>query len=133
MPNLDEIVTLLRELEAFSGGTDADLRALAASFMERRMATGEWIVREGERGGEMFLLLAGKCVVLSGDREVGGVVVGQVFGEIASLTGGVRMASVRASTDVTLLAMGQAEFQRVLHSSPRLSESVCLSLAKYMA
>ncbi len=133
MPHLDQIVALLREVEAFSGGTESDLRVMASGFSERAIEPEEWIVREGERGGEIFLLLDGRCEVLAGDRVVGEVLAGQVFGEIASLTGGVRMASVRASEAVTVLAMSQAEFQRVLHSSPKLSESVCLSLAKYMA
>lgn len=133
-----EIVSLLRKSEAFATAWEADLRALGERFAAREIAADEWIVRQDDRGEEMFVIVRGACDVIArkgkgGDeRVVASLGEGAVFGEIAALTGGKRLASVRATSDGELLVIGHDALQQVLHRSPKLTESICLSLARYM-
>ena len=70
-------------------------------------APGQYIIREGERGDRMFMILNGAVFVVrgSGDDEVvlDELHEGEVFGEMALMSGAPRTASVRAATSLLLL------------------------------
>jgi serine/threonine-protein kinase len=70
---------------------------------------GTVIVREGEMGGEAYIILEGRCAAVRNDedgevllREMG---PGEVFGEMAVLSNKARSASVKALTDVVLMVV----------------------------
>ncbi len=130
--SLERIVELLGRTEAFARGSDEELRALAEGFEERDVSSGDCIVREKEPGDGMFLIVEGEFRALADGKEVGTLGSGNVFGEIAALTGGARMASIEAVTDGQILFISQDLFQKALRKSPGFMEAVCLSLAKYL-
>ena len=66
----------------------------------RKVKAGKDIVTQGEDGDELFLLLNGVVTVLVDDEAVAELGPGAVLGERAVLEGGVRTASLQASTDV---------------------------------
>ncbi len=89
-----ERTVMIRTLKALNGR--AGLEAIAAQSTREAVLPGEAIVRAGEVGNDLFLLLDGHVSVI---RE--GVVVenfghGQIFGEIGMLDGSPRSASVVA-------------------------------------
>ena len=135
----EEIIALLRESDVFAGVPEVDLRALAAGFAARRFAPGELAVTEGERGRELFLVTEGDFRVFSGvesggeeaGKELGTLSRGEIFGEIAALTGGRRYASVQAVTNAEAMVNAEENFHHVLRQSRALSEAICRSLEKY--
>jgi len=64
----------------------------------RSIAEGETLVRQGEPGSEVFLILDGMFVVEIDDEEVAEIGPGAVVGERASLRDGTRTATLRART-----------------------------------
>ena len=127
---------MLSATEAFSGTPEGHLTALADCFVEKPVQEGEIIVEEDSIGQEVYLVLNGLFRVLTvgeGDEqnELRLLQKGDVFGEIAAVTGGRRMATVCAASEGTLLKLSQEDFQRVLQSSPEMVESICNSLARY--
>jgi hypothetical protein len=64
----------------------------------RRLGPGEILVRQGERGEDVFLLLDGVLAVDVDDEAVAEVGPGAILGERAILEGGVRTATLRAVT-----------------------------------
>jgi hypothetical protein len=64
----------------------------------RRLAAGEMLTRQGDPGTELFLLLDGVVVVEVDGRMLAELGPGSVVGERAVLEGGVRTASLRATT-----------------------------------
>ncbi|MCU0663907.1 MAG: cyclic nucleotide-binding domain-containing protein [Myxococcota bacterium] len=97
-----------------------ELRRAVEDFLQRpwqlrrrRFQAGEDIVREGEEGGESFVVAEGRCEVWKG--RVGKAVriaelgPGDVFGETAALTGHARTATVRAATKVEVLVINRNE------------------------
>jgi hypothetical protein len=64
----------------------------------RTIAEGESLVRQGEAGTDVFLILDGIFVVEVDDREVAEIGPGAVVGERASLVNGTRTATLRART-----------------------------------
>jgi len=82
-------------------------RELSASVMRsgaklerRNLDAGEQLVKQGEPGGELFLILDGLVDVEVDGEEVAELGPGALLGEMALLEGGTRTASVYATTPV---------------------------------
>jgi small-conductance mechanosensitive channel/CRP-like cAMP-binding protein len=73
------------------------LSAMAARSRIRRYAPGEPVVRVGEPSSSMHLVASGRAVVVQDRREIARLGPGDVFGEMAFLTGGRRTATVAAA------------------------------------
>ncbi|SDR66012.1 cyclic nucleotide-binding domain-containing protein [Opitutus sp. GAS368] len=106
---------LFRELAA------ADLAALAAAVKPEEHKRGSYVVREGEPGARLYLVLSGRLEVrrdyAPGKSEpVAGMGEGDAFGEIALLQGGVRTRSVRALGKSILLGLDKTDFERLVLS-----------------
>jgi CRP-like cAMP-binding protein len=89
-------------------------------------AAGESIVRQGEAGGSLFVMVRGESVVtLAGtDGEVARLRPGDVFGEMSLLTGEARTATVTAVTDCDLLEIDAEGFRAVVMTNPSVLEHV---------
>jgi hypothetical protein len=64
----------------------------------RRLEAGETLVRQGDEGTEMYLLLGGVLDVEIDGEVVAELGVGAIVGEMAFLEGGTRTATIRAAT-----------------------------------
>ncbi len=64
----------------------------------RTIAEGDSLVRQGEPGTEVFLILDGIFVVEVDDREIAEIGPGAVVGERAALVNGKRTATLWART-----------------------------------
>jgi len=71
----------------------------------RHFGPGQVIVREGDRGGEAYILLSGRCEVSVHGDILNHVEPGELFGEVACLESGPRTATVRAEKDSDLLEL----------------------------
>ncbi|MGH9224578.1 MAG: cyclic nucleotide-binding domain-containing protein [Acidimicrobiales bacterium] len=80
-------------------------RELSATIMQggakptiRRIKQGEVLVRQGETGRDLYVLLDGVLVVDVDGQEVAEVGPGAILGERAIIEGGVRTSTLRART-----------------------------------
>ncbi len=65
---------------------------------------GDVLIRQGELGRDLYVLLTGELKILSGEREIARVAgQGEVIGELGALTGRPRTASVVAFTAAEVL------------------------------
>src|SRR5262249_29501208 len=101
-------------------------------------APGEMVVRQGEVGEELYLVLVGELLVLftseGGERrEVARLTGGGMFGEVAQMTGEVRSASVQATCACEVVAIGKDAFSAVLSANPNFAESISQRLAERKA
>jgi CRP-like cAMP-binding protein len=78
----------------------------------RRVAAeaGDVVVRQGDPGTEYFAVISGQLVVSIDGARRGELRRGDGFGEIALIRDVPRMATVRATTDVVLLAVDREPF-----------------------
>jgi len=95
--------------------------------------TGERVVRRGEVGHEMFLILAGAVEVRyrRDDREnlLCTFGRGEIFGEMAFVSEFPRSADVVAITDVELLIINQRFLEKLIKRWPELCSRVLLNLS----
>ena len=100
---------------------DASRIAEIASLLKAQaVPAGTVIVRKGDRADSMFFIMAGQVEVEILPHPVI-LEAGQHFGEIALIRRTQRTATVLAVTECRLLALGVADFQRLLdvHSDIR--------------
>jgi CRP-like cAMP-binding protein len=132
----ENIADWLRASAAFKDAPEEAIVELTGAFTERPVNAGQAVVCEGDSGGEFFLLASGSLTVAAGkggeEKYLGNISTGDTFGEIASLTGGRRLASVTAAEDSLLLALPQEAFQSTVHKYPGLAEAVLRSLERYL-
>ncbi len=78
------------------------LQVMARKPKKRTVASGKALVRQGERGDKLFLLLNGVLGVEVDGQKVAEYGPGAILGERAVLEGGTRTATLRAVTDCTV-------------------------------
>lgn|SRR5512134_2045746 len=97
------------------------LRRLAADTDELSFAPREAVVREGERGETLFVVLEGEGKVVRGGKKVGSVVPGDFFGELAAIDGAPRSASVVAVTPLRVLRLFRRHLLALLEDEPQVT------------
>ena len=108
--------------------------ALAERTVERRLRAGEWLLRAGDRGDSMFVVRAGRLVVLApGDANpIRELARGESLGELALLTGDARSVDVRAARATRLLEIDRGAFEECLADAPRLGLAISRTLARQL-
>ena len=125
----NEKVELLKRTALFAECTRADLIEVALSADEREATAADKLTEEGRRGREFFVLIAGHVAVSRSGRKLADLGPGDWFGEIAILTHSPRTATVTATSPVSLLAIGDSAFRRVVETRPRIALNVLRSVA----
>jgi len=106
----DEAHALLRAIPLF-GVLDADaVDRLAVALEHRAFPEGTVVINEGDRGDCVYLVADGELEIWHDGRPRGGVVRGDVLGEIALTEDVPRTATVLAVTDVELWEIGRGPF-----------------------
>ncbi len=125
----------LRAVAYFAALDDATLSEVAARSRVERFTRGARIVTELEPGADVYVVVVGEAEVsvdgVAGERQVLRTLsAGAVFGEMSSLTGELRSATVTAKTDVELLVIADAEFDRLRVRRPEVAVALVRVLAK---
>jgi len=112
----------------FSALPEELLAPILAAGVERSFADGEGMMRAGEPGDSMMLVIEGTAVVERGGRTVP-VAPGELVGEIAVLDGGPRTATVTADGPVRCIEISRDQLMRTLEADPRAATALIGVLA----
>ena len=104
------------------------LQPILDAGVERVYEDGEAIMRVGEPGDAMALVVEGSATIERGGRKVP-VAPGELVGEIAVLDGGPRTATVVAEGRARVLEIARADLMRVLEADPRATSALIAVLA----
>lgn len=117
--------SILERVPLFAGTSAAFLHGLALCLKPVAMAPGEFVVRRGELGKEMYFVVRGAVDVLGPDGSVlKAMRPGDFFGELSVLLAGPRTASVVAREDCDLYCLEATDFARVLKIYPEFAQSI---------
>src|SRR5574341_1093090 len=115
-------IEFLRRLSLFADLPEADLQALYQRAEPMTLPAGEWLMREGEIGDALYVVLEGGIEITKRSGEQAVVLAvrgpGEVIGELALLEQTPRSASGRAVQDTRLLRIGKEAFKQMLAASP---------------
>lgn len=122
---LMERALFLRGVPLFSSLAPGDLIQVAQIGQEKFYPHGETIIREGEMGDEVFVIVSGEVrVLVEGGREIARRKAGEYVGEMSILSREPRIATLVAEGEVRTLCIGQAQFEGILRERPETSLAV---------
>jgi CRP/FNR family transcriptional regulator, cyclic AMP receptor protein len=125
----DARVELLKKIPLFAECSKKDLREIARITEELCVDEGTVLIREGEQGRELFVVVSGQLEVYRHGEVVAFIGPGEVAGEMALLSSKPRSATVTAATDSQLLKAGDRDFLDLLDRTPLLWLKIARALA----
>jgi small-conductance mechanosensitive channel len=125
---------ILRQQPLFKCLTDEQLDALLPRGRVVHFGQGETLIKQGDQGDSMFILVSGQAVV---EAERNGVTqyvtalgAGECFGEMSLLTGERRSATVVAQTDCEVVEIARQVLALSLQENPKLLNQLSELLAR---
>ncbi len=102
-----------------------------ASFLKPVYAQpGDVLCQEGTPGDYFYMIVDGEAEVRKGQKVLSMIGPGEVFGEMALLTGEPRSATVVARSPMELYQLHQEHFDNVLTWSPHMAWALSRALAR---
>ena len=124
------VLRQLRQADLFQGLLAEQLERLAENVPVRVYGPNEVVVRQGDGGSSLFIVLKGTLDVFVDDMRVGGLEEGACFGEMSLLTGAPRAATVRALCEVWLTEVTKELMEPLLRENPSVMEMLSTLLAE---
>ncbi|MEN6543818.1 cyclic nucleotide-binding domain-containing protein [Parvibaculum sp.] len=123
-------LAFLKSVPLFAQMTLDHLMAVDNVMTRQTYLPGERIVREGEAGDKLFIVLSGEVVVRKqtedgAERDLARLTSGELFGEMALFDEEPRSASVIALTDADFLALERDHFLSLAFQRPDIPMQVC--------
>ena len=130
----DEVkLALLSQVEFFRGLEIADLELIAQRMTDQLYSDGDVVVREGDPGDRMFLLITGTMHVYV--EQEGQTITftrlksGECFGEMALIEDAPRSATVEAEGPSLCLALSNHDFLDLMNRHPHISLGIMKGLS----
>jgi hypothetical protein len=129
LSTMDKTVRLKR-ISVFSDLQVREVAAISSITEEKDYPGAEIVVKEGEAGDTLFLIVSGEVSVFQNygtEREtvVNTIGEGDYFGEMALFEDKPRANTVRTNGDAKFLVLKKREFERVMMAFPRIPINIC--------
>jgi CRP-like cAMP-binding protein len=112
---------VLGGIPLFADFSKKHLNRLASETDELTFGPGESVVREGDLGETLFVVLEGEGKVVRGSRKVGVVLPGDFFGELSAIDAEPRSASVIAVTPLRVLRLFRRTLTSLIEDEPQVT------------
>jgi len=137
MLTVPDKIILLRGIHIFEGLTINELAAIASVTEEMTVPAGEPVIREGDTGDSMYLVINGEVAVTKtkedgGELELDRIKSGDYFGEMALFDEEPRSATVRPVTGSRFLVLYKREFTESVREYPQIALQICRALSRRM-
>jgi voltage-gated potassium channel len=106
------------------------IEALVTATDELQVKAGRTIVRQGQFGRELYVIVEGKASVTQNGRKLTDLGPGDFFGEMALLSRAPRSATVTVETDSRLLVLGPQRFRTIMEEQPEIARAVMSAMAE---
>lgn len=123
-------MAILRGVPLFADLDDRSIQAVAILAREQSRTAGDVLMIEGEPGDEFYVIADGTVRIEKGGRTLRSMTGGGYLGEIALVEKRPRSATATCTSDVTLLALRQHEFDRLLQTMPAVHERIRATIAR---
>jgi serine/threonine protein phosphatase PrpC/CRP-like cAMP-binding protein len=105
---------VLAHMPLFSRLSERELLRVMQAVEVREYKDGEVVIREGDKGDELFIVLEGKVRVSRGEQTLIDLGQGEHVGEMALIRSVPRSATVTAVGPAELIAIRRADFFEIL-------------------
>ncbi len=123
-------IELLRGVTLFADLPERALATVAAKTVDIAYAPGQYIVRQGQVGTGVYLIVDGHARVVRGHQTLARLGPGDFFGELSILDQQPRVAHVVAEEPTTCLALASWDFAKVLERHPKIALALLRGMAQ---
>ncbi len=116
--SLKQCIQLLQQVELFRHVPGNVIDALARKMILASYPADSTIIKKGDAGNSMFVILEGKVKIHEGEHMLAEMAARQFFGELSILDSEPRSMSVTALESTTLGVIHQADVYQVLKDHP---------------
>jgi CRP-like cAMP-binding protein/outer membrane biosynthesis protein TonB len=125
----------LRGLKLLAGLSSSQLEDVGSRLRPSRFEQDETVIKQGEPGDEMYFIESGRARVVREISATRALVLaelgaGDLFGEMALLTGAPRSATVTALSELNLWVLDQVDFDELVTVYPNLALAVSRLLSE---
>ena len=128
---------LLRKNQLFTHLRASQMKKLLLLGGIRRFSRNEMIVRQGEQGDSMYILISGQAEIYAErnghKRVLTGTAPGTLFGEMALLGEPVRSANVRALEETKCLQIDERSLMLIKKAYPRIAAQLYLNISSLLS
>ena len=128
---------ITKESPIFKDLTHSEAKKVVLLGALRPATAGAYIIRQGERGEEMYVIVSGKVRITiqreGRTRELAILQSGDILGEMAMLGEGVRTANAIAAEDCELLKIDFVSLDRVRRRFPRIAAKLFLNMSRVLS
>lgn len=130
-----ELLDFLRTTSLLQHLDETALQAIAPALEQVRYPAGAAVLREGEPGDALFLVVGGQLRAVARDQAGAEIFLntiepGESVGEIAMLTGEPRTATVYAAAPSSLLRLSREQFDLLGQRYPAAAAAVATLIAR---
>lgn len=119
----------LQQVPVFVPLTEEELERLAKGSSTRVYAPGEAIVRRGQEGNSMFVIVRGRVAVQIPENDtlktINELTANDFFGEMSLLTGQPRTATVIALEETEVIQIKKTSLKPLFEANPNLMIAIC--------
>ena len=114
----------LESIPLFAQLTFEQRASVATACEELTVEAGTPLLHEGDFGYGVFAIRSGTADVIQGGEVLRTLGSGDMFGEIAVLSGGRRTATVVATSDMTVVTLLNRDLWRLERDSPEIADAL---------
>jgi CRP-like cAMP-binding protein len=126
----DAKIEALRSVRLFSDLRQRDLEQVAQLADEVDLPAGHVLMREGETGSQMFIIVSGEARIDRGGRQIAVLGPGGHLGEMALVAEGPRMATATLTQPAHLFVLAHREFHSLMEDVPSVRDCVLTEVAR---
>jgi len=134
--SIPDKILRLKGINIFEGLAVSELGAVASVTEVVDYPAGETVIKEGEAGETMYLVIEGEVSVIKergeaseDEMELAKIGAGDYFGEMALFEDSVRSASIRTDQKSRFLVLHKQEFTEIVREYPQIALSICKALS----
>ena len=125
----DCAMEVLRQPVCFAGLKDDELATVEGHLTRHELAAGDVIIREDDRDTAMYVLADGRLTIRMSFRgtdapQVASIRPGDLFGEMALLTGQPRSATVSAEVPSKVVEIAAEGIQALIRNRPDVRDQI---------
>lgn len=132
MQSLVERIILLKAVGIFSETPEEVLAEVAVLLEEVEAKTGESIIKQGDLGNSLYIIIDGRVKVHDDSRIITELNQSEVFGEFSLLDPGPRIVTVTALEDTRLFQLDQEAFLELLDNHSTIARKTIQVLVRYL-
>jgi len=125
-----DVVRHFRLIPLFGSVSKKGIRLIVQAATEVDVPGGTALVREGDWGRELYVVVRGTATVTIGGRKVSELVPGDFFGELAFLHPAPRSATVTARSDMRLMVLSSREMDVIVEREPVIAKRLLEAMAR---